>query len=78
MRDRARKTFYSIIPGRPTGTAVVEGDLQGAIRSWKKGLKDSGILQDVYNRREYQKPSDVRRRTRQRAVYGQKKQSMES
>jgi small subunit ribosomal protein S21 len=75
QKDRAKKQFYAIVPGHPNAVNVQEGDLVGALRVWKRNVKDSGLLQELHTRKEYEKPSVARRKARQRAVYRQKREN---
>lgn len=47
---------------------VDQGGLEKAMRKFKKKISNSGILQEVRERREYEKPSTVRRKAKLRAV----------
>ena len=47
---------------------VVNGNLEAALKFWKRQVKESGILQEVKDRREYIKPSAVRRKQKQDAI----------
>ena len=38
-----------------------DADIQRAIRIFNKKVKDAGIIQEIYNRREYVKPSVKRK-----------------
>lgn len=57
-----------IIPGRFRAAKVVNGNLEAALKFWKRQVKESGILQEVKDRREYIKPSAVRRKQKQDAI----------
>jgi len=41
---------------------VKNGDVNGALRKFKRKVQDSGILQDVKDRQEYIQPSQVRKK----------------
>lgn len=41
---------------------VRNGDINGAIRKFKKKVQESGILQDYRKKQEYEKPSSKRKR----------------
>lgn len=65
----ANKKFYKkvskkdmIVWGSPMSVNVVDGNLDAAIRFWKKKLKDSGKLQELKERRYFTKPSEKRRK----------------
>ena len=72
--SKKHKYHQSIIPGFALGAAVPNGDLGFAIRTWKKKLKDADILKIVKSRREYVKPSVVKRKQMSDAIYWQKVQ----
>lgn len=69
-----KKEFLSQIPNSPTGASVVNGDLSFAIRMWKKRLKESGNMQELYKRKYYKKPSTQRRETKLDAIYRRQKE----
>jgi ribosomal protein S21 len=58
-----------------TGTAVIvqNGDLNTALRLFKQKVKASNKLREVYNRKEYIKPSVKRRQELDKAAYRLKK-----
>ena len=66
------KEHQSVIPGHSIGAAVVNGDLGFAIRTWKKKLKDSDILNKIKSKKEFVKPSVTNRIEKSRAAYIQK------
>lgn len=45
-----------------------DADLQRAIRIFNKKVKDAGIIQEVYSRREYVKPSVQRKLKKEDAI----------
>lgn len=51
------------------GANVIEGDLSSAIRHWKQDLKNSGIMKKLYEKREFIKPSILRKRIMEKAIY---------
>jgi ribosomal protein S21 len=46
-----------------------ERDITSALQQWKKSLKESGALQQLKDKKEYIKKSDISRRQKQRAIY---------
>ena len=44
-------------------------DLGYALKTWKRKVKSSGVLEQVKQRKEYIKPGVVRRKQRQRAEF---------
>ncbi len=49
-------------------TGNTDADVQRAIRIFNKKVKDAGIIQEIYNRREYVKPSVKRKLKREEAI----------
>lgn len=47
---------------------VVKGDIQRALKKWKHKVTDSGHLEELRDRREYLKPSVVKRKMKKDAV----------
>jgi len=47
---------------------VINNQIEPAIRLWKKKLKESGKIEELKARREYIKPSAVRRKQKQQAI----------
>ena len=54
------------------GGNVIDGDLGLAIRTWKQDLKNSGVLKDIYKKREFVSKSQKRKETVDKAKYRQK------
>jgi ribosomal protein S21 len=65
----------SIIPGTPTGVAVLKserrpnGDIEFALRIWKRKLKDSKVIDKLKERAEFSKPSVQRRLDKKASIY---------
>ena len=66
MQDNRRKKPYKKIrredmeiPGCATGVKVVNGNIELALKAWKRKVKDSGKIEELKNRKEYIKPSAV-------------------
>ena len=62
-----QKKFYKkirkedmIVWGKPLSVNVVDGNVDMAIKLWKKKLKDSGKIEELKERRYYSKPSEKR------------------
>jgi small subunit ribosomal protein S21 len=43
---------------------VRNGDFNGALRRFKKKVQEAGIIQEIRERQEYTKPSEVRKRAK--------------
>lgn len=54
------------------GAEVVNDNLNASIRSWKKQIKDFGIINDYRSRRFYTKPSKKRRNIKNNAIFLEK------
>jgi len=50
-----------IVWGKPLSVNVVDGNVDMAIKLWKRKLKDSGKIEELKERRYYTKPSEKRR-----------------
>ena len=54
-----------IVPGRFKAAKVVNGNIEAALRFFKRQVKESNVLQEVRDRQEFIKPSAVKRRQKQ-------------
>ena len=68
------KKFKTINSGHPNSVRV-DGDLNYALKAWKKVLKDTNIMQECYDRKFYKKPSEIRRLQSRLAIYNQSKET---
>ena len=57
-----------IVPGRFKAAKVVNGNIEAALRFFKRQVKESNVLQEVRDRQEFIQPSAVKRRQKQQAV----------
>lgn len=57
-----------INPGHWLGAKVVNGNIEAALRFWKKNLKESGVLDELKERREFLKPSVINRKKKADAI----------
>ncbi len=57
-----------IIPGRYKAAKVVNGNIEAALKFWKRQVKESGVLQEVKDRKEFIKPSAVKRKQKMDAI----------
>ena len=69
--NKKQKHHQSVLPGTTSGAKVVNRDINFALRTWKKKLKDSDVLTQVKNRKEFIKPSVVKRIKLNNAIYMQ-------
>jgi small subunit ribosomal protein S21 len=56
------------IPGCYTGVRVVNGNIELALKTFKRKMKDSGKLEELKDRKEFLKPSAIKRKKMQQAV----------
>jgi small subunit ribosomal protein S21 len=75
--EKQIRKLQEIAPGNLYGVSVV-GGIDSALREFKRMIKKSGILTEVYARKEYEKPSITKRRTKKNAQYKQRRQNEES
>jgi len=69
------KHIQMTLPGHALGAKVLStkrnpnGDITYALQHWKKLMKDSGTLDILKDKKEFQKKSVTRRRQLQKAIY---------
>ena len=69
--NKKQKHHLSILPGTTSGAKVVNKDINFALRTWKKKLKESNTLTNIKDRKEFIKPSVVKRMKLNNAIYMQ-------
>ncbi len=57
-----------IIPGRFRAAKVVNGNIEAALKFWKRQMKESDVLQELKDRKEFIKPSAVKRKQKMDAI----------
>ena len=57
-----------IIPGRFRAAKVVNGNIEAALKFWKRQMKESDVLQELKDRKEFIKPSAVKRKKKMDAI----------
>ena len=57
-----------IIPGRFKAAKVINGNIEAALKFWKRKVKESNVLQEVKDRKEFIKPSAVKRKQKMDAI----------
>jgi small subunit ribosomal protein S21 len=70
--SKKQKQHQMIMPGNALGVNVVgttREDLASAIKTWKRKVKSSNVLETVKDRKEYIKPSVQKRAERSKAEY---------
>ena len=55
---------------------VIKGDINRALRKFKKAINDSGHLLELRERQTYTKPTTVRRKAKQQAIREQQKETI--
>ena len=73
--NKKQKQHQTIVPGNALAVNVVgttREDLAYALKTWKRKVKDSNVLETVKDRKEYIKPTMTRKIQKQKAVYIQK------
>lgn len=83
MQDNRQKRPYKKIrredmevPGCYTAVKVVNGNIELALKAFKRKLKDSGKIEELKDRKEYIKPSAVKRKKMQQAVRAEYRRRM--
>ena len=51
-----------IIPGKFKAAKVINGNIEAALKFWKRQVKESNVLQELKDRKEFIKPSAVKRK----------------
>lgn len=59
------------------GVNVVDGDLNSALRTFKRIIKDNNIIQECFDRKYYKKPSVTKKEILDTAKYNQTKETDE-
>jgi len=57
---KEREELY--LYGHANGVRVINGNIEAALRKWKRHMKDSGIIDYVKQNRQYTKPTTARRK----------------
>lgn len=64
------------VPGCATAVKVVNGNIELALKVFKRKLKESGKIEELKARKEYIKPSAVKRKKMQDAVRAEYRRRM--
>jgi small subunit ribosomal protein S21 len=73
--NKKQKQHQTVVPGNPLAVKVVGNqreDLGFALKAFKRKVKNSGILEKLKDRKEFEKPSVTNRKQIQRAKFIQK------
>mgnify|MGYP001164085470 FL=1 len=57
-----------IIPGKFKAAKVINGNIEAALKFWKRQVKESNVLQELKDRKEFIKPSAVKRKQKMDAI----------
>ena len=70
MKKRYKKVRMEqmIIPCRFKAAKVINGNIEAALKFWKRQVKESNVLQEVKDRKEFIKPSAVKRKQKMDAI----------
>ena len=77
MQEKNKKPYKRInrddmeIPGNPLAVKVVNGNIELALKAFKRKIKDSGKMDEVKARKEYIKPSAIKRKQKEDAIRAQ-------
>jgi small subunit ribosomal protein S21 len=79
--SKKQKQHQTIVPGNPLAVNVVgtqREDLAFALKSWKRKVKNAGVLERIKDRKEFEKPSVTKRKQLQAAKFIQKIKDLNS
>ena len=79
--NKKQKQHQTTVAGNPLAVNVIgtaREDLAFALKSWKRKVKASGVLEKVKERREFEKPSVTRRKQLQAAQFIQRIKDLNS
>ena len=79
--NKKQKQHQTVVPGNPLAVNVVGNqreDLSFAIKSFKRKVKNSGVLERIKDRKEFIKPSVKRRKQLQDAQFIQRIKDLNS
>jgi len=77
MQEQNKKQYKRInrddmeIPGNPLAVKVVNGNIELALKAFKRKIKDSGKMEEVRDRKEFRKPSVINREKMKNAKYSE-------
>ena len=67
--NKKQKQHKTAVPGHFAGVTVVDNDLAYALRTFKRKVKETGVLETIKENRTFIKPSVKRRTQVSRAKY---------
>jgi small subunit ribosomal protein S21 len=79
--NKKQKQHQTTVAGNPLAVNVIGSqreDLGFALKSWKRKVKNAGILERVKDRKEFEKPSVTKRKQLQAAQFMQRIKDLNS
>jgi len=79
--NKKQKQHQTTVAGNPLAVNVVgiqREDLAFALKAWKRKVKNSGILERIKDRKEFEKPSVTKRKQLQAAQFIQRIKDLNS
>jgi small subunit ribosomal protein S21 len=79
--NKKQKQHQTTVAGKPLAVNVVgtqREDLAFALKAWKRKVKNSGILERIKDRKEFEKPSVTKRKQLQAAQFIQRIKDLNS
>jgi ribosomal protein S21 len=76
--NKKQKQHQSIVPGNAAAVNVINQDLGFALRTWKRKVKLTGVLEKTKDNKEFIKPSVKRRQQRKAAQFMQRIKDLNS
>ncbi|NBQ97789.1 MAG: 30S ribosomal protein S21 [Microbacteriaceae bacterium] len=76
--NKKQKQHQTIVPGNAAAVNVINQDLGFALRTWKRKVKESRVLEYVKENQTYTKPSVKRKNIISKASYRQKIQDQQN
>jgi small subunit ribosomal protein S21 len=79
--NKKQKQHQTVVPGNPLAVNVVGNqreDIGFALKAFKRKVKNSGVLERIKDRKEFTKPSVVKRKQLQAAQFMQRVRDLNS
>jgi len=79
--NKKQKQHQTTVAGNPLAVNVIgtqREDLAFALKAWKRKVKNSGILERIKDRKEFEKPSVTKRKQLQAAQFIQRIKDLNS
>ena len=72
-KDKKYKRVNCKIGNFTMGVKIIDGNIEGALKTLKTMISDAGIIDELRDRQYFEKPSVVKRDKKLKAVYIQKR-----